>query len=109
MQEEVQEDVQVEDGPGTDSSWTPWKLLHHQTQDLSPWLTEGVAVENLQESPRERSVAPSMMLEEEIRVSPWRRHWRVYAIIAVVIWFVPRSERHRIVSKLERLWILTCR
>ncbi len=100
--------MQEGDGPGTDSSWTPWKTLHHQTKDLSPWMTEGLAIENMRQSPVEASAISSVALEEEEKVKPWRRYWRIYAILAAVIWFVFSIEHCQRVSKLERYKVLTC-
>lgn len=89
--------MQDADGPGTDAAWTQWKTLHHQTRDLSPWMTEAVSADHVRmsmrpENPPAYSVRASIPLQEarpieqeEPRVGKHRIFWKRYIVAALVI------------------------
>lgn len=74
--------------PIEDPAWTQWKTLHHQTEDLSPWLTEDVRVEHLWVSGHgEPSASAPKHRLTRIWASVQRRRWKVLAVIAAVCRF----------------------
>lgn len=96
------------DGPGTDAAWTQWKTLHHQTKDLSPWMTEEVRIDHIRASKLVDSTTglASVGLDEETRVKSCKRQWRKFAVAAAVLGFVSSLEDSRELQ-LETITLLT--
>lgn len=83
------------DGPGTDAAWTQWKTLHHQTKDLSPWMTEEVRTDHIRASKLVEATGASAGLDEDTRPKSCKCQWRKLAIAAAVIGFVTSLEDSR--------------
>ena len=85
---------------GSEAAWTQWKTLHHQTKDLSPWMTEAVSLNHVQTSlkkghEKQQSSPFPISLEEETPAglgeeihAPIRQlYWKRYVIIAATIFW----------------------
>lgn len=74
--------------PMNDAAWTQWKALHHQTKDLSPWLTEDTRAEHLRVSSHGAPPASSSKHAlTQIWTSVQQRRWKVLAVIAAICRF----------------------
>ena len=92
-------------GAGNDAAWTQWKTLHHQTRDLSPWMTEAISLDHVQTSiNNERHERPPSYssriapvdeistgrgpeIQEDIHSPVRQRLWKKYAIVAAIIFW----------------------
>lgn len=71
--------------PMNGAAWTQWKTLHHQTKDLSPWLTEDIRAEHLRASNhREPSASPPKHAFAQIWASVQQRRWKVLAVVVAI-------------------------
>lgn len=74
--------------PMNDAAWTQWKTLHHQTKDLSPWLTEDIRAEHLRVSHHgEPSASSSKLALTQTWTSVRQKRWKVLAVIAAICRF----------------------